>query len=44
VQLQETAQNTADFLIYRLIVCAPWLLAWALLIWGALQIDKRRKR
>jgi hypothetical protein len=44
VQLQETAQSTADFLIYRFIVCAPWLIVWGLLTWGGWQIAKRRKR
>ncbi|MCP4425292.1 MAG: DUF4349 domain-containing protein, partial [Chloroflexi bacterium] len=31
VQLQNTAQNTADFAIYNSIVCGPWLLLLLLL-------------
>lgn len=44
VQLQEAAQDTADFLIYRLIVCGPWLLLLGLFTFGGWQITKRRRR
>lgn len=33
VDLQESAQETADFLIYYGILCIPWLLLLALAIW-----------
>ena len=44
VQLQDAAQNTADFFIYRFIVCGPWLLLLGLVIFGGWQIAKRRRR
>lgn len=43
VQLQEAAQDTADFLIYRVIVCGPWLLLLLLFAFGGWQIAKRRR-
>jgi hypothetical protein len=33
VQLQETAQDTADFTIFYAISCGPWLVAFAFLGW-----------
>ena len=43
VQLQEAAQDTADFFIYRVIVCGPWLLLLGLFAFGGWQIAKRRR-
>ena len=44
VQLQEAAQDTADFFIYRLIVCGPWLLLLGLCAFGGWHIAKRHRQ
>ena len=41
VQLQNTAQGTADFFIYNGIVCGPWLLLLALLAYIAWRLSLR---
>jgi len=41
VNLQESAQNTADFSIYYGIVCGPWLLLLALLGWIGWRLRRR---
>ncbi len=42
VQLQDTAQETADIVLYRLIVCGPWLLILGFFFWLGLRIYSRR--
>lgn len=44
VQLQDAAQDTADFFIYRVIVCGPWLVLLALVGFGIWRVTKLRKR
>jgi len=41
VNLQESAQETADFSIYYGIVCGPWLLLLALVGWLGWRINRR---
>lgn len=40
VQLQNTAQNVADFTIFYGIMCGPWLLLLLLLVWVALRLRR----
>jgi hypothetical protein len=44
VRLQETAQNTADFLIFRLIICGPWLLGLSVAVWFWRRVYFRLRR
>ncbi len=44
VRLQESAQNTADVAIYRLIVCAPWMLLALALLFPARRFYRRITR
>lgn len=41
VELQETAQDVADFTIYAAIAVLPWLLFWALVIYVLYRIGRR---
>jgi hypothetical protein len=41
VQLQDSAQNTADFAIYNGIVCGPWLLLLFLLAYPGWRLSQR---
>lgn len=44
VKLQNSVQKTADFAIYRLIICGPWILAWVGLTYAAWRLARRYKR
>jgi hypothetical protein len=41
VQLQDSAQNTADFAIYNGIVCGPWLLLLFVLVYPSGRLFQR---
>ena len=44
VNLQESAQQTADFSIYYAIVCGPWLLLLGFVFWIGLRLRRRFSR
>jgi hypothetical protein len=44
VRLQDTAQGVGDFLLYRLVVCGPWLLLIGLVAFVGWRVYKRRTR
>lgn len=44
VRLAKTSQSVADFTIYRLITCTPWLLFLALMVYPAWRYGRRRWR
>ena len=38
VELQETAQDAADFVIYNSIATLPWLIIWAVILYGGWRV------
>lgn len=44
VELQETAQDTADFIIFNGIARGPWILFWGLILWIGWRLYRRVTR